>query len=255
MFKATGMINSLEHIEIIRENSFDYNLLMSLINSYKKSNSQSNIGTTMKSFYLPDCDSLKYRIFDFFEKLSNKNSKLMNKLIKENNLELCDIWSVVPFREAEFSKNDLLEIYNSKSFKEWEVSKIKNRPLYASLLFALSRSVYLEEIWEFQVLYHNNNTSFESICCNSSLILSDRELFKWSHSDPNFDSSVYFEFYNPKVKNTEQEIKTLNSQGIKEINVVIKSLMLGAEELECFKKYCEIIESIDREIIESDMIK
>ena len=174
---------------------------------------------------------------------------------KENNLELCDIWSVVPFREAEFSKNDLLEIYNSKSFKEWEVSKIKNRPLYASLLFALSRSVYLEEIWEFQVLYHNNNTSFENICCNSSLILSDRELFKWSHSDPNFDSSVYFEFYDPKVKNTEQDMVILNSHDIKEINVVIKNSMLRIEELECFKKYCELIALIDRKIDESNRIE
>ena len=228
---------------------------MSLVNNCKKSISQSNIETTMKTFYLSDRDSLKYRIFDFFEKVSNKNSQLVNKLIKENNLELCDIWSVDPFWEEDFNKNDLLEIYNSKSFKEWEVSQITNKPLYAALLFALNRSVYLEEIWEFQVLYHNNNTSFESICCNSSLILSDRELFKWSHSDPNFDSSVYFEVYDPKVKNTEQDNKLLNSLGMKEIKVVIKSSMHGAEELECFKKYCELIESIDREIVESDMIK
>ena len=37
------------------------------------------------------------------------------------------------------------------------------------------------------------------------------------------------------------------------MNVVIKSSILGVEELECFKNYCELITSIYKEIDEPNL--
>ena len=146
-------------------------------------------------------------------------------------------------------------MYNSKSFQDWKESQITNKLLYAALLFEFMKSQYLQEIWELQVLDRNSNTRFESIDCDSLFIRSEREFFQWSCLDTKLKFYVYFEFYDPKVKNTELLNKYINTLGIKEINVVLKSSIFGAEGLECFKKYWNLIVSIDHETDESNLIK
>ena len=146
-------------------------------------------------------------------------------------------------------------MYYFKSFQDWKESQITNKLLYAALLFEFMKSQYLQEIWELQVLDRNNNTRFESIDCNSSFIRMEWEYFRWSCLDTKLTFLVYFEFYDPKIKNTELLNKYLNTLGIKEINVVLKSSIFGEEGLECFEKYWDLIESIDHETDESNLIE
>ena len=106
MLKSTGMINSLEYIELSDSYSFDYNLLMSLIIDYKKTNSQSYWNIKME-IYEYNSYELKCRIFEFFKKVDNKKSQLVKCEIEGYNLELLEIWSAVPFQVDDFNKDDL----------------------------------------------------------------------------------------------------------------------------------------------------
>ena len=146
-------------------------------------------------------------------------------------------------------------MYYSQYFDNRKEIQITNKLLYAALLFVFMKSQYLQEIWELQVIDRNNNTRFESIDCNSSFIRSEWEYFLWSCLGTKLTFYVYFILYNPKVKNTESLNEDLNTLGIKEINVVIKSSIFEAEGLECFKKYWDLIESIDYETDESNLIE
>ena len=68
-----------------------------------------------------------------------------------------------------------------------------------------------------------------------------------------FNIKVYFDDFNPEILKLESYDETLISYDIKEINVVIKSSILGVEGLNCFKNYCKLITSTNKEIDESNM--
>ena len=108
-------------------------------------------------------------------------------------------------------------------------------------------------MWEIQVIDKDNSSLLFGINCDYSYIKYGKEIFKWTNTDQYFNIDVYFNDYNPKISRLKQDVKNIIYHAVKKINVVIKSSILGVEELECFKNYCKLITSIYKEIDESNL--
>ena len=198
-------------------------------------------------------DVLKYVLYNFFEKASYKKSQLEKSEIKIIIQEFINICTDVPFQIDEFDNETLGFPINLDLFEKLDPNYVANRPFFASLFFVLDKAMFLERMWEIQVIDKDNNSHVFGILCRNSYIKYGIEIFNWESSDQYFNIKVYFDNNNPKIIKSEDYNKILVSHGYKETIVVIKSSILGIEELECFKDYYGLIISICKKIDEPNL--
>ena len=220
--------------------------------STNKDNSQWDVWIFISRRFKYD-DLLKYVLFNFSEIAGYKKSQLERSEVKISIQEFINICSHAPFQVDEFDNETRRFPINFDLFEKLDLSQVANRPFYASLFFVLDKAMFLEKMWEIQVIDKDNNSHLFGIHCNHSYIKYGIEIFEWESYYECFDIDVYFNDYYPEISYFEQDNQILIFYGVKEINVAIKRSILRVEELECFKDYCKLIISTNKEIDESNL--
>ena len=222
--------------------------------STNKDNPQWNVRIHIGRCFEYD-DVLKYVLFNFSEKVDYKKSQLERSEIKISIQEFINICSDFPFQIDKFDNKTFWCSINLDLFENLDLSQVANRPFYASLFLVLDRAMFLEKKCEkFRSLIKIITLICLVFIVICHLFLLDMK-YLYEKTLKYFNIYVYFDDFNPEIIKLESYDETLISYDIKEINVVIKRSILGVEGLDCFKNYCKLIISTNKEIDEPNLSK